>query len=100
MPYIVTGDTYAFCSTPWQATGSLFQYGGGYGSDVYVTTSTTDAIFIGAGDAVQLWCYSGGTNGSFVFNAGITATLINSADKAKKGRSGHGHQPPEQVHSR
>jgi hypothetical protein len=100
MPYIVTGDTYAFCFDTLASNGSPFQYGGGYGSDVYVTTSTTDAIFIGAGDQVQLWCYTAGTNGSFVFNAGITATLINSADKAKKGRSGHGHQPPEQVHSR
>jgi hypothetical protein len=100
MPFIVTGDTYAFCFDTLASNGGPFQYGGGYGSDVYVNPSTSDVIFVGAGDSVQLWCYSGGTNGSFVYNAGITATLINSADKAKKGRSGHGHQPPEQVHSR
>ena len=100
MPFIVSGDTYAFCFDTLASNGSAFQYGGGYGSEVYVTTSTSDVIFVGAGDAIQLRCYTGGSNGSFVYNAGITATLIHSSDKAKKGRSGHGHQPPEQVHSR
>jgi hypothetical protein len=99
MPFIVSGDSYAFCFDTLASNGGAFQYGGGYGSEVYVTTSTSDVIFVGAGDSIQLWCYTGGTNGSTVYNAGITATLINSSNK-KKGQSQRQHEPPEHVHSR
>jgi hypothetical protein len=96
MPFIRAGDTYAFCFDTLASSGAPFQYGGGYGSSVYVTTSTSDVMFISSGDAVQLWCYTGGTNGSFVYNAGVTATLINSSNK-KKGQSQRQHETPEQA---
>jgi hypothetical protein len=63
------------------------------------TASISDVLFVGAGDSVKLLCYSGGTAGDVAFNAGITATLINSSDKAKKAHSRR-HVTPEQDHSR
>lgn len=63
------------------------------------TASISDVLFVGAGDSVKLLRYSGGTAGDVAFNAGITATLINSSDKAKKAHSRR-HVTPEQDHSR
>ena len=99
MPFIKTGDSYVFCFDTLASSGSPSQYGAGYGSGVYVNPSITDALFVGAGDSVQLWCYAGGNNGSLAFNAGITATLINNHSplRAQKRQPLRPRVRPEQV---
>ena len=79
-------------------TTSQFNGGGGLqgGSDsnngpnsgnTFDQASITDSIFVGAGDTFQLWCYSAtGAANSTVFNAGLSATLINSPSFAKNKR--------------
>ncbi len=96
MPYIRGADGYVYCYDTLASSGQPFEYGGGFGSNVYVTTSTSDVMFITAGDSVELVCYTGGTNGSFLYNAGVTATLINSSDNQKK-QSKRLHQSPEEA---
>jgi hypothetical protein len=59
--------------------------GAATGVGVYQQATMTDAIFAGAGDVFQLWCYSAtGAANSFVFNSGLSATLINSSFAHKK----------------
>jgi hypothetical protein len=98
LPAVASGDGYVFCYDTLASTGTASQYGGQYASGQtlnYAQVSVTDVLFIGAGDAVQLWCYTGGSNGSYAFNAGLTATLINSLEKAKKAKPQHAHATPE-----
>ncbi len=100
LPAVATGDEYIFCYDTLASSGIASQYGGQYASGQtinYAQVSVSDVLSISAGDAVQLWCYTGGSNGSYAFNAGLTATLINSSDKAKKVKSQHTHATPEQV---
>jgi hypothetical protein len=99
LPFVVSGDSFTFCYDALASSGSGNQYGGGDTAGGYIQASISDVLFVGAGDSIQYLCYSGGSAGDFVFNAGITATLINSSDKAKKAHSRR-HVPPEQDHSR
>jgi len=96
LPFVATGDSYVFCYDALASTGIASQYGGNFSAgSTYAQASITDVLFIGAGDSVQLWCYTGGANGSYSFNGGITATLINSPNKAKKAPSQNSHATPE-----
>jgi hypothetical protein len=80
----------AFCYDTLASTGSASQYGGsGDAADRLQQASISDALFINAGDSVQLWCESALGGGSYAFNAGITATLINSAVDAPRARHSH-----------
>jgi hypothetical protein len=99
LPFVTSGDAYAFCYDALASSGSASQYGGGDTAGGYMQASISDVLFVGSGDSVQLLCFSGGTAGDVAFNAGITATLINSSDKAKKAHSRR-HVTPEQDHSR
>jgi hypothetical protein len=83
----------AFCYDTVASSGTPSLYGGsGDAADRLQQASIADALFINAGDAAQLWCYSALGAGSYDFNSGITATLINSAsDRAK---AGHSHSQP------
>ena len=96
MPYIRGADGYAYCYDTLASSGQPFEYGGGYGANVYVNISTTDVVSITAGDSVELVCYTGGTNGSFLYDAGVTATLINSLHNQKK-QSRRLRQSPEEA---
>lgn len=86
----------AFCYDTLASIGSPVQYGGSSSAGVaqgFQQASITDVLFVGAGDSVELWCY-GSTGGvSDVFNAGITATLIDSAFDAVRN-PGHAGPPP------
>jgi hypothetical protein len=99
MPYIKGADGFVYCYDTLASSGQPFEYGGGFGANVYVNTSTSDIMSITAGDAVELVCYTGGANGSFLYNAGVTATLINSLERQKK-QSRRPHETPEQAASR
>jgi hypothetical protein len=80
----------AYCYTTSAGSGGGGIQGGSSGgaatgTGIYQQASITDAIFTGAGDVFQLWCYSAtGAANSFVFNSGLSATLINSSFAAKK----------------
>ena len=39
----------------------------------------TIAVSVNAGDNLEEWCYTGGTNGSLAFNAAITAIRVLSS---------------------
>jgi hypothetical protein len=97
LPYVVAGDRSVFCYDALASTGTASQWGGSFQSNNYAEASIVDVLFINVGDAVQLWCEVDGTNGSYVFNAAISATLINSSNKAKPARSQHPHETPKQV---
>jgi hypothetical protein len=100
LPAVATGDEFVFCYDTLASSGTASQYGGQFASGQtinYAQVSVSDVLFVSAGDAVQLWCYTGGSNGSYAFNAGLTATLINSADKAKKVKPQHAHATPNQL---
>ena len=101
LPFVEAGDDSVFCYDALASTGgNPSQFGGSFQSANYAQASITDVLFIMAGDTVQLGCETDGDNGSFVFNAGITATLINSSNQAKKGRVLHPHQTPKEAVSR
>jgi hypothetical protein len=99
MPFVSSDGNFAFCYDTLASSGSAHQYGGSYASNNYVAASISDALFVSAGDSVQLYCYASGSS-SFLFNAGITATLINSPSLGKKGQSVHRHETPEQAAGR
>lgn len=101
LPYVASGDNAVFCYDTLASlgAGSPSQWGGSFQNANYAQASITDVLSIGAGDAVQVYCESEGSNGSYVFNAGLTATLINNSHKAKSARSRHPHANPEQVKS-
>jgi hypothetical protein len=87
----------AFCYDAVASIGTASQYGGsGDAADRLQQASIADMLFVSAGDSIQLWCESALGAGSYVFNAGITATLINSASDSPK-RSGHSHARPTSV---
>jgi hypothetical protein len=96
-PYVAAGDQFVFCFDSLASSGTASQYGGSFQSNNYAQASITDVLFINSGDSVQVWCETEGFNGSFVANAGVTATLINSAHEASEGQPGNQHKNPAQV---
>jgi hypothetical protein len=94
---INAGDTLgAFCYDTLASSGAAVQYGGSSSAGVeqgFQQAAITDVLFVGAGDSVQLWCYGSSGGVSDVYNAGITATLINSADVAPR-HIRHLRKPP------
>ena len=99
LPFVASGDNDVFCYDTLTSlgAGNPSQWGGSFQNGNYAQVSISDALFISAGDSVQVYCESGGSNGSYVFNAAVTATLINSANKAKSAKSQHWHANPDQV---
>jgi hypothetical protein len=61
--------------------------GGSSNSSHFEQASIADSWSVSAGDAIQLMCQSGSVDpNTYVVNASLTATLINSAFDAKKSR--------------
>jgi Collagen triple helix repeat (20 copies) len=78
------GDTDgAFCYDTTASSGTPVQFAGS-GLGNFQQASITDAFTVNAGDSFQLFCYGSIGGFSDAFNAGLTATLINSADSASK----------------
>jgi hypothetical protein len=101
LPFVESGDGDVFCYDALASTGgNASQFGGSFQSGNYAQVSITDVLFIRAGDTVQLGCETEGSNGSFVFNGGITATLINSSNLGKKAQVLHPHQTPKEAAAR
>jgi Collagen triple helix repeat (20 copies) len=94
--YIDANDGAAYCFDSLHSTGTASQYGGSSLTGGYQQVSITDAVFLNAGDYVQVSCYSeNGDGGSFLYNGAITALQINSFFAAR-------YQPPAtgQAHPR
>lgn len=84
----------ALCYDTTASSGSPSQFAGS-SSVGFQQASIADVITVSAGDSFQLWCYTQNGGTSSVFNAGITATLINSAsDASKKPRHPRKVHPP------
>jgi hypothetical protein len=68
----------AYCYTTTGANGvGVFDMQAGTNVAGFQSTAPSDAIFISAGDVFQLYCYSNSGTSS-VYDAALTATLINS----------------------
>jgi hypothetical protein len=84
---LASGDD-GFCYiTSVNNAGTTNNYGGFGTGGTYVQASNTDVFTVTDGDAFELFCYNGGFS-SEVFNATLTATLINSATTAAVKGSG------------
>jgi hypothetical protein len=90
---------YCYTTTVNNGKGNFDSQGGSsagvpVNAGLFQQAAASDSIFIFAGDAFQLWCYNStnnGTHNSFVFSSFSTATLINSADDAKKAGRARPH---------
>lgn len=81
-------DSAGYCYDTLASNNSPRQYGGSNLANYTQQASITDAVYANAGDSIQLWCY--GYNGydySYVYNAALTSTLINTAYAGAKGQS-------------
>ncbi len=91
---------YCYTTTLFRGAGVFDSQGGSSvgvptNSGVFQQAAASDSIFVGAGDALQLWCYNStgnGTNNSSVFSSFSTATLIGNAS-AKKAPATQHHEP-------
>jgi hypothetical protein len=86
---IDTFDSAAYCYVTLASSGAFDGISGGSSNaGFWEQASVADAWSISSGDAVQLICYSNSGDGNtYVNNASVTATLINSAfDTKRKSR--------------
>jgi hypothetical protein len=92
MIWVDAGDGAAFCYDSLNSTGAAGQYGGSSLVGGYQQISINDALYITAGDYAQVACYSSNGDGaSFIYNGGLTATLISSFFNGKSAE-GHPHK--------
>jgi Collagen triple helix repeat (20 copies) len=79
-------DSAAYCYVTLASSGAYDGITGGSSNAGYwEQASVADAFSISAGDAVQLVCYSNSNDSNtYVNNASVTATLINSASDARR----------------
>ena len=91
---IDASDGGAYCFDTTASSGVPSQYGGSSIQGTWQQVSISDALFINAGDSAQLNCYGfNGDGNTYVYDAAITVTLINSADDAAK-KAGHSDERP------
>jgi Collagen triple helix repeat (20 copies) len=92
---IDSADYAAYCYVSTANTGvNDGNFGGSSAVGNYQQASITDYFYVDSGDAFQLVCYSNANDAStFVNNAGLTATLINSLDAAAVQASKPAHEP-------
>lgn len=76
-------DSGSYCETGTANTGTDANYGGSSDAGHYQQVSISDYFFVSAGDSFYLYCYStADDSSSFVYNAALTATLINNFNPA------------------
>ena len=93
LPVVATGDGVAYCYDTLASTGTVSQFTAVIPANQYSPLSLTDMLSIKSGDSIQFYCYVGGNNGSTVYNAALTAILINSADDAPRRAGNPGAKP-------
>ena len=84
---VATGDGGGFCFIIKGSTGVPLVYGGTQ-QESFVQAAETIAVSVKAGDNLEEWCYTGGTNGSLAFNAGITAIRVLSSSEPPRPAPG------------
>jgi len=91
---IAAGDgAYCYATSGGRGAGVFDNQGGSSAgvatnAGIYQQASATDAFFVGAGDVLQMYCYSATSNaGTSSFNAALTGTLIDSSFLGKGGKS-------------
>jgi len=89
---VASGDG-VYCNITTENQGSSSTTAGGSNSPGFNQASMTQALFISAGDQIVLNCYSATNNASSeVWESGLTAFLINSADaNVKANQLTHTH---------
>jgi Collagen triple helix repeat (20 copies) len=98
MLYVDASDGGAFCYDSLHSTGVVSQYGGTSVTGGYQQVGITDAVFLNAGDYVQVSCYSEGGDGlSFLYNGAITALQINSFFAAQHVPTATGQAHPKPL---
>jgi hypothetical protein len=77
--YVDANDGGAFCYDDIHSTGTASQYGGSSLPGGYQQVSISDAVFLNAGDYVEVKCYSwNGDGSSFLYNGALTAIQVDS----------------------
>jgi hypothetical protein len=97
MLYVDSNDGAAFCYDSLHSTGTASQYGGSSLPGGYQQVSINDAVFLNAGDYVEVSCYSwNGDGSSFLYNGAITAVQMNSffAAEHEPTTTGQAHPKP------
>jgi hypothetical protein len=85
----------SFCNDYLVIAGTYGPSAGGNFVGGYTTASFTDALFINAGDSIQMLCFPVQDIGSnVVIDGGLTAILINSGFDAKQARHSRARHPP------
>jgi len=84
---IDTNDIAAYCQTGTVNTGTDGNFGGSSVPGHFQQASISDFFFMSAGDAVYLYCKSNNADANtYVYNAALNATLINSFNPATIAR--------------
>jgi hypothetical protein len=76
---VASGDSFGFCYIARGSDTAAVSYGGATQQQGWLQAAETAAVSIVSGDTLQEWCYSGGTNGSFAYDTGITAIRVLSS---------------------
>ena len=84
---VATGDGGGFCFIVKGSRGVPLVYGGAQ-QESFVQAAETIAVSVNAGDNLEEWCYTGGTNGSLAFNAAITAIRVLSSSGTTPASTG------------
>ena len=93
-------DGSAYCYDMVRSSPYPRQYGGSNLASYTQQASITDAVFVNAGDAIQLWCYGyNGDGSSWVYNAELTSILINNAYSGPNKYSPRRQAPPPPSHA-
>jgi hypothetical protein len=91
---IDASDVAAYCFvTPASSGGADGNYGGSSAVGHYQSAAITDYFFLGAGDAMQLVCFSNSSDANtYVYSASMTATLIGSASARAEAHAKPQHE--------
>jgi hypothetical protein len=91
---IDAADFAAYCYvTPASSGAKDGNYGGSSAVGHYQSAAITDYFFLGAGDAMQLVCFSNANDANTsVFSASMTATLIGSANARAEAHAKPQHE--------
>jgi hypothetical protein len=77
--FVASGDGFGICIVTKGSTGQEYSRGGQDMQGGAFTVAETVALHVNSGDTLQERCSTAGNNGSFVYNAGITAIRVLSS---------------------
>jgi hypothetical protein len=84
---VAPGDGFGFCWVAKASTGAAVSLGG-QNREGWVQAAETAAVAITAGDFLEEGCYVGASNGSVLYNAGITAARVLASYGTSPARAG------------